>query len=172
MCALRFGHAQLPDGTPVNELMWKAEYSTDEDGDVKQPSFVLEATVPVDADGNIAVPKPVDSAAAATEKLLKEMCGDDFTKKEIRDFQGDTAMVEEIGLDQDPDTLRKVLGNFIRVRNTQNISNGVDYMVDVLRRGMPDYGISRKRPTEACCQCAKELFDSSHTMGIGVLRSV
>ena len=73
-------------------------------------------------------------------------------------------MVEKIGLDQDPDTLREVLGNFIRVRNTQNISNGVDYMVDVLRRGMPDYGVSRKRPTEACCQCAKELFDSSHTM--------
>ena len=88
------GHAQLQDGTPVNELMWRAEYSTDEEGDVPQPSFVLEATVPTDADGNVTVPKPADSAAAATEKAWKEMCGDDFTKPaEIRDFQGDTRMI-------------------------------------------------------------------------------
>ena len=71
-------------------------------------------------------------------------------------------MVEEISLDPDTETLREVIGKFVEVWHNQNMSVGMDYIIDVLRRSMPDYGISRKRPTEACCQCAEKLFCDSH----------
>ena len=71
-------------------------------------------------------------------------------------------MIEEISLDPETEVLREVFGKFIEVWDNQNVSAAMDYIVDVLRRGMPDCGIARKRPTEACCECAMELFCESH----------
>ena len=68
------GEALLCDGTQVNELQWKAEYPSDEEGYVPQPSFVLKSTIPTDADGNEEEPD-INSVAAASKKAWKDMYG-------------------------------------------------------------------------------------------------
>ncbi len=144
---------------------WVPLVDSDDDGEVKQPSFVLSSTIATDAEGFSQGThkhlQPVDSKydtdTSKADDEWHKMFGKGFEASgAIRD-----AAPEMTDDSIDVAMLGDLLSQFVGDQDKRGIAYAVDELLEAMRWGMKKKALGAVRGTEICGRCFDPLFDES-----------
>jgi len=142
---------------------WIPLVDSDDDGEVKQPSFVLSSTIATDAEGYAQgthkhlqpVDSKYDNATTKADEEWRKVFGKGFEaslaiKDAVPELTDDTIDVAMLG---------DLLSQFVMDQEERSIGYAVDELLEAMRWGMSKRAIGAARGTDVCGRCFEPLFD-------------